>query len=104
MAWPPPSAIVTARLPGHRARRIEAAYSGSGDERPTTTKVQTVGRVMHPPPSAAMPPMSTASAVTVWGRGIGQTQVMAAGLAAGLLGMASYRLLTRKNRYVTARG
>jgi len=73
------------------------------DERPTTTKVQTVGRVMHPPPSAAMPPMSTASAVTLWGRGIGQTEVMAAGLAAGLLGMASYRLLTRKNRYVTAR-
>ena len=48
--------------------------------------------------------MSTASAVTLWGRGIGQTEVMAAGLAAGLLGMASYRLLTRKNRYVTARG
>jgi peptidoglycan/xylan/chitin deacetylase (PgdA/CDA1 family) len=86
--------------------------------RPTTTRVETVDQVMGgelkppvgtplerlvPDPSAAIgrtEPLSKVPAWTIFGVGIGQSQILLVGCLVAVAVIVTYRLSTRGNRYV----
>jgi peptidoglycan/xylan/chitin deacetylase (PgdA/CDA1 family) len=77
------------------------ALVGWLDGRSHGIEVSTVASAMTP--SAEKRPVPTgAVAVTLLGLGIGQSQIMGAGLLVGLLSVVSYRFATRRGRYVRA--
>jgi hypothetical protein len=63
--------------------------------------VRTVTEALAPRVVRAVP-VSRMPAVTVLGVGVGQSQIVAGGLVAGLVVVISYRTATRGNRYVRA--
>lgn len=78
-----------------------AALVGWLDGRSDGIEVSTVSSAMTP--SARERPVPTgAVAVTLLGTGIGQSQVMGAGLLVGLVSVVCYRFATRRDRYVRA--
>jgi peptidoglycan/xylan/chitin deacetylase (PgdA/CDA1 family) len=85
----------------------EGSVSGSALERlvtwledhKDTVQVTTVTGALTPSPPPS--PASNRSAVTVFGVGIGQSEIVAVGLLIGTTVIVTYRVATRGNRYVS---